>query len=95
MGDEIEKLQRANLELGKQLLILAENVAGLRASVSVLKLLVATRESPNDPEAALEVLRQAEKLALKLDPETSERQQAHDLIDALRVLKAPGPRGTS
>ena len=78
--DRIRKLQDANLELSKQIIAMAGEIARLRASVNVLKLLAAWNESPRDPVAALGVLRDAEELALKNDQNEQERQHIAEML---------------
>ena len=96
MDDEgFRKLQDQIFDLGKQYVSLAGAVTKLQAAVSVLKILAASSANPTDPEAALKVLRDAEGLALKHDPNEQARQYAAEIIDSLELLRKHGPPGSS
>jgi len=85
-----ERITNSIATLSKQLLILESNQAALRAAVSVLKCLTAIEMSPDDPLEALNRLQGLEKMLLKSDPNALARQEAAEVIEAVRLWKKLG-----
>jgi hypothetical protein len=77
-------------DFAKQLLILNQQIANLRASLNVLKVLEAMRLSPDDVPEGLKGLRQLEEKQLNSDPHEQARKEAFDLIDAVEQWKQLG-----
>lgn len=90
--DRISKLQNSLLILAQQLVTVDSNLAGLRASVNVLRCCVATLLTPDSPEESLKQFHLLEKQFLERDPSTQERNQAKDVLDALQQWKQSGGR---
>jgi hypothetical protein len=85
-----KKIQNFITTIGEQFINLGQQMAELRASVTVLKSLAILDLSPEDPIGAATQLRNLEQIVLKSDPETSVRQQAADVIEAVKLWKQHG-----
>jgi hypothetical protein len=81
-------------EFAEQLLILNQQLANLRASVNVLRVLEAKKLSPDDVRQGLEALVQLENIQLHADPSQKVLKESAELIDALKQWKKMGePHG--
>ena len=85
-----KKITNSISTLSEQLLILESNQAALRAAVDVLKCLAAIEKSPDDPLKALNQLQELEKMLLKSDPNAPARQEAAEIIKAVKLWKKLG-----
>jgi hypothetical protein len=83
-------VQKFIATISEQLVILAGQLTELRASVNVLKVIEATRLSPDDPLEALKQLRVLEKKILDSDPHEKERKEASEIIEAVKLWKKQG-----
>lgn len=81
-------------DFAEQLLILNQQIGELRASVNVLKVLEALRLNPTDPASGVKAIQHLEQKQLSLDPSEQLRQEAFELIDAVKQWKKMGePHG--
>ena len=85
-----EKVQHFITTLGEQFVICGQQIAALRASVSVLKIYVISQMSPDDPAEGLKQLQVLEQKLLENDPETLARQQAAEVIEAVKLWRKHG-----
>lgn len=91
-----EKINNFVRSISEQMIHMGGALAQLRASVNVLKVYVASQMSPDDPSAALESLRQLEETLLANDQNEQERQEAAQIIDAVKEWRKMGkPRGSA
>jgi hypothetical protein len=84
------KIQNFIATISEQFIVLEEQIAELRASVTVLKGILAIQLSPDDPLEGAKQLRHLEDAVLKRDPNASARQQAADVIEAVRLWQKTG-----
>jgi hypothetical protein len=76
--------------LTEQFLILDKNLAQLKASVDVLKGILAIQLNPDDPLDGARQLRDLENQVLKFDSNAPARQQAAEVIEAVKLWKKHG-----
>jgi len=76
--------------LSEHLIGFQRQIADLRASVEVLKVLEAMRLNPTDPQKGLELIRQLEQRHLELDPLEQKRNELGELVKILQKMKATG-----
>jgi len=74
----------------EQMLTLEKGLADLRASVTILKGVSAFQLNPDDPKEGARKIRDLEDHVLKFDPNASARQQAADVIEAVKLWKKHG-----
>jgi hypothetical protein len=86
MSDEFVKAA----DFAEQLLILNQQLANLRSSVNVLKVLEARRLSPDDVRLGLKALLKLEEIQLSTDPSEAQRKEVFELIDAVKEWKKTG-----
>jgi hypothetical protein len=84
------KRENAIATLTGQLLTLDKGLADLRASVTVLKGILAIQLNPDDPIDGAKQIRSLEDEVLKFDPNASARRQAADVIEAVKLWKKHG-----
>lgn len=77
-------------KLLEQFLILEGQVSQLRASVFVLRGLAGVDLNPADPVEGLKQLQILEKKVLAADPNAQIRQEASEIIQALKAAKEKG-----
>ena len=85
-----DKIKRFIEILSEQFVKLAGQVSELRASVNALKLIEASRLSPDDPLEGLKQLRVIEEKFLDSDPNEKGREKASEVIEALKLWKKTG-----
>jgi HAMP domain-containing protein len=85
-----EQLEDAFLELRAQLVGLSAEISGLRVSVIVLRVCLATLMMPGQLEEALRGIENLEQQVLAADPTQPMRQQVADVYDALLKLRKRG-----
>jgi hypothetical protein len=80
-----DPLEKAFINLSKQMLKVEAELRQLKAGLTVLKTTVATEVRPKDPKAFLAELRQLEEMLLnEVDSKAAEeRQRAEKLFDLL------------
>jgi hypothetical protein len=78
------------LTLTEQFLALEKRLSELRSSVTVLKGILAMQLSPDDPLEGAKQLRELEDTVSKLDPTAPARQQAADVIEAVKLWQKHG-----
>ena len=88
MDDQTIKKHFATLT--EQFIAMGSQLAELRASVNVLKVLEAIRMSPADPVEGLKALRQLEEKQQSLDPQAQEAKKYSEMIEALKQWKSGG-----
>jgi hypothetical protein len=81
--EDDDLLEKAILNLSKQMLNVERDLVALKAAVTVLKAYIAKRANPTDPQAVLKRLRETEKRLLDVDPNAVKRQEAADIFDVL------------
>jgi len=78
------------------ILALEKELAGVRASVTVLKTALVAQLNPDDPLEAAAALRKAEELVLNNDQNTKRLAQVEEVMEALKLWKKHGsPRQQS
>jgi hypothetical protein len=78
------------IEIANQILLLAQQVGNLRASVNTLKVSLATEMNRADPQAALALFEKIEKRFLDADPTQRERTALAEAIAALQEWRKLG-----
>jgi hypothetical protein len=76
--------------LTEQFLILERQVAKLRASLLVLKGIVAMDLNPSDPIEAVKQIQALEDRMLNADPNNAARQQTAEILEAVKLWKMKG-----
>jgi hypothetical protein len=72
------------------MLILANQLTELRASVTVLKSLAILELSPEDPISGAEQLRNLEKTFLRNDPEHQKHEEVSEIMEAVKLWRKHG-----
>jgi hypothetical protein len=77
----------------EQFIKLAGQVAELRASVNVLKSVLAMQMCPDDPEEGVRQFRILEKKLLDADSSEKQRKEVVDIIDGVKAWRKKGGGG--
>ena len=77
-------------QLIEQMLTLNKSLAELRASVAVLKGVLAFQLNPDDPRDGARQIQDLQDRVLTSDPNASARQQAADVVEAIKLAKKHG-----
>ena len=84
------KIQTTLETLTEQILSLHNTVAELRASVNVLKGILAIQLNPDDPADGAKQIQSLEAQFLNFDPNLPARQRAAEIIEAVKLARKHG-----
>ena len=87
---EPEKIQSTLENLTEQILSLHNSMADLRASVNVLKGILAIQLNPDNPADGAKQIQSLEEKFLNFDPNLPARQRAAEIIDAVKLARKHG-----